>query len=183
MKTKDTILLEQAYESIVESNSLFKNIQQLKAESSYLMYDFGGSEAVNVYPEQETITDIVVVDTAKPYAEDVEETDKNLYYVKANLFAPVTLPKPAQEINVSKLFRFGMNDLKKTNVLVDNIDRHLVKGGIVKVFEDSEDPDDDGLDMDPFMLKLIEIFKSKGYTLLRSEGFNYGKYESIVLRK
>jgi hypothetical protein len=181
MKTKDQILLEQAYQSIQESNRL-KNIQQLKADSSHLMYDFGGSEAVNVHPEQETITDIVVVDIAKPYVEDLEETDKTLYYVKANLFVPVTLPKPAQEINVSKLFRYGMNP-KKANVLIDNIDRYLVKGGIVKVFEDSEDPDEEGFDMDPFMLKLIETFKSKGYTLLRSEGFNYGNHELIVLRK
>lgn len=157
----------------------FKPISQLKADSNRIMYDFGGSEDINVNPSQNSITDIVIVDKVKPNEIDEESSNgKNFYYVKANLFVPVTLPKPAQEIFVGKLFRYA-KDSNSQKVLIENIDKHLLKGGILKVFEDSSKE----LNMKPFMLDLVKKFKLLGYTLKKAEGYNHGDLEMIILRK
>jgi len=159
----------------------FENIKNLKAESSHLMYDFGGSESIKLQPQQATITDIVVVDKSKPRTEELEDAnDKTLYFVKANLFAPITLPKPAQEIYVGKLFRYARVP-QEINALVDNIDRHLLKGGTLSIFEDSDE--DSGSNYEPLMNRLIQTFETIGYTLIKTESINSDKIEMTIFRK
>ena len=157
-----------------EVTPLFQDISKYNGNPSDTMYDFGGSGYVSVYPESEGIENIIVVDLEDPYIEDPE--DKNIYFIKADLFTPVNLPTQAKEIQVSKLIRYAGD---KEDIIINNIDKHLIKGGIVRIYEDSDEDNN----YDSLMLRLIEKFKSKGYSVVKTDSFNYGDIELAILKK
>jgi hypothetical protein len=161
-------------EILQEITPLFQDISKYNGIPSDTMYDFGGSGYVSVYPESEGIENIIVVDLEDPYIDDPE--DKNIYFIKGDLFTPVNLPTQAKEIQISKLIRYAGD---KEDIVIDNIDKHLIKGGIVRIFEDSDEDDN----YDSLMLRLIEKFKSKGYSVVKTDSFNYGDVELAILKK
>tara|TARA_R100001509_G_scaffold117901_1_gene72463 strand:- start:1305 stop:1817 length:513 start_codon:yes stop_codon:yes gene_type:complete len=169
LKLKDILL-----EVLQDITPQFQNISKYNGTPLDTMYDFGGSDYVSVNPESKGIKNIIVVDIVDPYIEDFE--DKNIYFIKKNLFVPVNLPTQAKEIQANKLIRYAGN---KEDIIIDNIDKHLIKGGILRIFEDSDEDDN----YDSLMLRIIEKFKLKGYSVIKIDGINYGDVELAILKK